>query len=593
MNAFDSEIARQRSTIAALEQLIEVLEAAAIDESARRDATMAELALRSGQLRGLADASLAINSASSTKEILDVVTVAAAEILCAHQAVTSTTQDFEWAQAMTSIHLSEKYAAWLGREVAPVGCDIYRLHGERNMPIRLSQAELEAHPAWREFEEHAAEHPPLRGWLAAPLVVPDGNTIGLVQLSDKMTGEFTENDAAVLVQLARVGAIALQNTREYEREHDIAETLQRSLLPEHIPSPPGTVIATRYFPGASGARVGGDWYDVIPLPGGRLAIVLGDVVGHGLRAAATMGQLRAALRAYAVVDPSPVSVLERLEHLLVAAGDAVEGYVATLFYAVVDPSSQELHYISAGHPAPVLLSASGEATLLSGALTVPLGLGGGPTVVPGTVVLPLGSTLVMYTDGLIERRGESLDDGLDRLLRACAIGDTDLDLLCDQVVATMAEAGISDDDVALLALRLTGAPTVQSWHLPADTRSVGDARRAVVDILRRDGRHELAQVAALVTSELVTNAVRHAGTDLRVDLRLDPAGTVRIAVSDGDSSTQMPTAVRDPGTDAEGGRGLLIVAALAREWGVEVEADGKTTWCVLAARADGETIERG
>ncbi|HVE62477.1 MAG TPA: SpoIIE family protein phosphatase [Mycobacteriales bacterium] len=585
MSAFDSEVARLRSTVASLEQLIEVLEATALEESARRDSILGELSLRSSQLRGLAAASIDVNSASSTAEILDVVTAAAARVIGAHQAVASMTIDFKWAQAITSVHLSDAYAAWHDYGTPPDGSGIYHLVCERNEPMRLRQDELEAHPAWRGFGEHAAEHPPMNGWLAAPLVAPDGSNMGLVQLSDKVVGDFTDNDEAVLVQLAQVAAIALQNTREFEREHDIAETLQRSLLPEHLSAPPGTAIVTRYFPGSRGTRVGGDWYDVLPLDGGRVAVVLGDVVGHGLRAAATMGQLRAALRAYAVVDSAPLAVLARLEHLLAVAGDTIEGYVATLFYGVVDPAAQEVHYVSAGHPAPVLLSAAGETQLLDGALTGPLGLGGPGPKAHGVVTMPTGSVLLMYSDGLIERRGESLDDGLNRLLKACTAGPADLDGLCDHVVATMSEAGASDDDVALLALGLTGASTVASWNLPAVPSSVGRARRAVAELVRGAGRHDLVEAAELVVSELVTNAVRHAGTDMCVGVRLDPSSAVRISVRDEGPPDWQPTPGGLPTPAAEGGRGLLIVAALAHSWGVDPDQGGKIVWCELSSES--------
>lgn len=586
MSSVDQELAQLRSTVAALAQAVEVLETAALDETGRRDAIMAELARRSAHLRGLAEASLAVNSASSTVEILDVVTAAAVDILGARQATASLAVNRDWGRAVTSVHVADGRAEPRARVIRPETQGLYDLVCERNEVMRLTQAELAAHPAWRGVGDHDPEHPTVRGWLAAPLVAPDGSNIGLVQLSDRESGEFTDHDETVLVQLARVAAIALQNTRAYEREHQIAVTLQRSLLPDHIPSPAGTLIATRYFPGAGGTRVGGDWYDVVPLPHGQVAVVLGDVVGHGLRAAATMGQLRAALRAYAVVDPSPAAVLRRLEHLLVAVGDVVEGYVATLFYAVVDPGSCELHFLSAGHPAPVLVTATGEARLLSGALTAPLGLGGGPRLAHQTAPLPEGSTLLLYTDGLIERRGESLDAGLDRLLGACSGAEPDLERLCDRIVATMTEEHTSDDDVALLALRLTGTSISRSWEFPPVPSSVARARHEVVAMLRRGSRHDLVDLAELAASELVTNAVRHATTALRLDVDLEPVDRVRIAVHDDGPSRLDPDAVTRSERRSGGGRGLFIVDAIAESWGVEHGSDGKTVWCVLdAARA--------
>jgi anti-sigma regulatory factor (Ser/Thr protein kinase) len=409
--------------------------------------------------------------------------------------------------------------------------------------------------------------------------------MGWLHLLAPAGGTFTDNDEALLGQLAQVGAVALENTREYEREHHIAETLQRSLLPMHIASPAGTEIATRYFPGAGGARVGGDWYDVIPLPEGMVAVVLGDVVGHGIRAAATMGQLRAALRAYAVVDPTPASVLRRLEQLIAVVGDASEGYVATLAYAVVDPFRGQLHYLSSGHPAPMMLLPDGTATFLEDALGLPLGIGDPTDVVHGTVAMPEGATLLMYSDGLIERRGESLDAGLRRLLDACctdgSVARASVDGLCDHVVGQMSESGESDDDVAVLAVRMTGRALEHMWELPVVTSSVPIGRALIVDALHEGGRHQLAEAAALVTSELLTNAVKKARVLVRLVVRILPGGEVHLAVHDDNPEAPDVDALAPPPADAEGGRGLLIVQSVASRWGITPEDDGKTVWCVL------------
>lgn len=393
-------------------------------------------------------------------------------------------------------------------------------------------------------------------------------------------------EAAALEEVSRRDLLMAELGQRYEREHQIAETLQRSLLPEHIPSPAGLRIATRYSPGGSGARVGGDWYDVIPLSHGRIAVVLGDVVGHGIRAAATMGQLRAALRAYAVVDPAPGSVLRRLEALIEAVGDSFEGYVATLVYAVVDPERCEVHYLSAGHPAPLVVGADGSVSFLEHGRTLPLGLGGSSQPVHGTVKLALGATVLLYSDGLIERRGESLDDGLARLGEACAGRVGDLEELCDHVVEAMAQAGPAEDDVAVLALRTTGAAAEWALELPAVTSSVPTGRREVVQELRRLGLHLVVEPAALVTSELLTNGVKHASSTVRLSLRVEPNGSVRIAIDDDDPRAPDPGEAAMPSSDAEGGRGLPIVDALADDWGVNVVAGGKTVWCVLSAPDD-------
>jgi len=389
-------------------------------------------------------------------------------------------------------------------------------------------------------------------------------------------------ECAARDEVARRDELVAELDLRYEREHQIAETLQRSLLPESVPSPPGLEIATRYSPGAAGAKVGGDWYDAIPLSHGRVGVVLGDVVGHGVKAAATMGQLRAALRAYAVFDPPPSSVLRRLETLVAAVGDSTEGYVATLVYALLDPARGEVEYVSAGHPAPLLLGADGSATFLEGGRTLPVGLGGSRPLEAGHARVEIGSTLVFYSDGLIERRGESLDDGLARLRKACLGHRADVEELCDHVLSRMSASRPIGDDVAVIAVRVTGVPAECVLDLPAVTSSVPTGRHEVVKSLRRAGHHRLADAVALVVSELLTNAVKHASTNVRLTMTVEPTDGVRLTVDDDDPRapdlhrTQMP-----PG-DAEGGRGLAIIDALSDRWGVDVRPSGKSVWCVLS-----------
>ncbi|HVF19398.1 MAG TPA: ATP-binding SpoIIE family protein phosphatase [Mycobacteriales bacterium] len=389
-------------------------------------------------------------------------------------------------------------------------------------------------------------------------------------------------ETAALQEVVRRDELVAELASRYEREHQIAETLQRSLLPASIPSPAGLEIATRYSPGAAGAKVGGDWYDAIPLSHGRVGVVLGDVVGHGVRAASTMGQLRAALRAYAVFDATPGSVLRRLETLVSAVGDAAEGYVATLVYAVVDPARGEMRYLSAGHPAPLILRPDGSAMYLDGGRTLPLGLGGARPPEPGSVDLEVGSTVLFYSDGLIERRGESLDEGLDRLQQACLGHREDVEELCDHVLTAMSRSGPSGDDVAVLAVRATGRRAECVFDLPAVTSSVPTGRHEVVETLHRIGLHRLVDAASVVASELLTNAVKHASASVRLTMTVEQTGDVRLAVDDDDPRAPDLSATQMPPLEAEGGRGLPIVDALCEEWGVELTPHGKSVWCVLS-----------
>ena len=389
-------------------------------------------------------------------------------------------------------------------------------------------------------------------------------------------------ETAAIREVERRDEVVADLARRYEREHQIAETLQRSLLPESIPSPAGLELATRYLPGAAGAKVGGDWYDAIPLSHGRVGVVLGDVVGHGVRAASTMGQLRAALRAYAVFDPAPGSVLRRLETLVAAVGDGGEGYTATLVYAVIDPARGEMRYLSAGHPAPLVLRPDGTAQFLDGGRTLPLGLGGARPPEPGCVELEVGSTVLFYSDGLIERRGESLDEGLGRLQQSCLGHREDVDELCDHVLSAMSMAGPSGDDVAVLAVRVTGGRAECVFDLPAVTSSVPSGRHEVVETLHRIGLHRLVDAAAVVSSELLTNAVKHASASVRLTMTVERDGTVRLAVDDDNPRAPDLHGTTMPPVDAEGGRGLPIVDALCDEWGVDVAPNGKSVWCVLS-----------
>jgi serine phosphatase RsbU (regulator of sigma subunit) len=270
--------------------------------------------------------------------------------------------------------------------------------------------------------------------------------IGVLHVNSDEPNRFSEDDLGLLIPAAERAALAIGRARVVERERRIAETLQRSLLPSTLPVVGGISLEARYEPGA-GIEVGGDWYDALPLPGGRLAVVIGDVAGKGLRAAALMGELRAGLRAYAIEGGGPMDTLAKLDRL---AGRSA--HMATLLLMQIEPSSGQLEFGSAGHLPPLLLGADGRAEFIPGGASAPL-LAFHDDVPPGELALASGDRVVLYTDGLVERRTEVIDDSLERLRLAAEGFDGGLDLLCDHLMDSMrAPAGAPQDDIAMLAL---------------------------------------------------------------------------------------------------------------------------------------------
>ncbi|WP_344328886.1 SpoIIE family protein phosphatase [Streptomyces macrosporus] len=407
---------------------------------------------------------------------------------------------------------------------------------------------------------------------------------------------FDRDDLALTTELAGRAGISLDNARLYTRERESALMLQRSLLPQRVPSPPGVQVAYRYVPGNSGgeadAEAGGDWFDVIPLAGGRVAFVVGDVMGHGLRAAATMGRLRTAVRTLAGLDLPPDELLRRVNDL---ADDLAQGpdepLMATCLYAVYDPSTRHCTLAVAGHVPPLLLTAAGDGTWDVVPVEVPVGPPLGVDDVEFEPVSPTvedGAVLVLYTDGLIEHRGEDITEGLDRLVsllgslpvRAC------LEDVCDHVLAGLDPGDESDtpgvpgavDDVALLLVRLGGLPegSVTSWAFPAETLAVRRARDAVRKTLHDWGLDALVDDTVLLVSELVTNSLRHAHGPIGV--RMVRGSSLLVEVSD---PLPAPPRERAAGVDDEGGRGIQLVARGARRWGTRHGPIGKTVWFEL------------
>lgn len=292
-----------------------------------------------------------------------------------------------------------------------------------------------------------------RSSVECPLLRRNGSRLGSLELFADGPWTLGRNAEAILTQLSRVAGVALENVELYEQERLVAETLQERLLPGDLPRFPGVEMAWRYLPGWRGSDVGGDWYDAMSLPDDRLALAVGDVMGKGIGAAAGMGQLRVALRAYAIEGHDPAGVIRRMDQIV----EQMEEEIATLVYLVYDPAAATLRYANAGHPPPLLISPDGSIEGLTGALSPPLGslLANAPD--DDALDVKPGSTLVVYTDGLFERRGMDVARGLARLERVAAAGDpSDLSAFCDHLLAGM-DAGNRGDDIALLTARLGAA----------------------------------------------------------------------------------------------------------------------------------------
>ncbi|HEX8102225.1 MAG TPA: ATP-binding SpoIIE family protein phosphatase, partial [Solirubrobacteraceae bacterium] len=394
---------------------------------------------------------------------------------------------------------------------------------------------------------------------------------------------YAEGEVELASELARRAALAVDNAARYASERETALVLQRSMLPELQPRARGLLVASRYLPGASGVDVGGDWYDLIPLSDpSRHGLVVGDVAGRGVAAAAVMGQLRAVVRAYALEGHPPARLLTQLDRFVDAQG--MTPFV-TCLYAIVDEREHTLTVSSAGHLPPLVLDGDG-ARLLPVAPGPPLGTRYGGYR-DETFELAPDATVLLYTDGLVEERSRSITEGLERLRQAARHWRSSPEALCDGVLGELGRLGHQEDDTALLAVNLAGrepapAPPVRSSiEVPAQDTSAAAARRWLERALDGAGGEELVATAALLTTELVANAVRHGGGRwLEVALALDDAA-VRVEVADAGAGAPRPQAPPDPGVDS--GRGLMIVEALAQRWGYEPDASGrgKRVWFEL------------
>ncbi|MFD4711926.1 SpoIIE family protein phosphatase [Streptomyces sp. NPDC058430] len=433
--------------------------------------------------------------------------------------------------------------------------------------------------SWAQSEERARrmlDHG-FHSLITAPLCA-GGSVFGVVDFWRSQNPQaFDTDDLAMSEELAARTAICIDNARRYTREHAMAVTLQRSLLPRALPQQSALSIAYRYLPAREG--VGGDWFDVIPLPGARVALVVGDVVGHGLHAAATMGRLRTAVRNFSSLDLPPDELLARLDELSSGDGsmqeppesDAMVG--ATCLYAVYDPIERRCTMARAGHPPPLLLRAGHAAEVLEVPAGPPLGIGGLPFEAC-EVEVPEDSTLALYTDGLVERRDRDIDEGIGILRHTLTRSPGDLDETCAQALEVLLP-GRADDDVVLILARTHVLPAhrVASWDVPRDPAAVRQVRTDATNQLAAWGLEDLAFVTELVLSELVTNAIRYATGPISLRLLLDRKLICEVF----DASSTTPH-LRYAETMDEGGRGLFLVSQLADRWGVRYTAAGKIIW---------------
>ncbi len=445
-------------------------------------------------------------------------------------------------------------------------------------------------------ERPAASGGVVHSTLVVPMVARD-TVLGLVHFSRAKGSEpFGERDVALAAELAARAAVCIDNARLYRREHERALLLQRSLLPPGNPEAAGLDIACRYLPGNAAAEVGGDWFDVIELPGHRTALVVGDVMGRGLRAAVAMGELRTGVRTLALLDLEPAEVLSQLDEIARGLSDPsgrsprgkdddadlAEVYLATCVYAVYDAVTRRCTIANAGHLPPVMVQPGDPAMMLDVPPGMPLGVGGEPFE-EVEVELPDGTLLALYTDGLVESRHHPLEEGLDAFRDALGEAALPLEDACDHVLASL-DTSHGEDDVALLMAQVRALPedAVGDWTLPPQGQSVARGRELARDRLQAWGLDELVDTTELLVSELVTNALRHGEGDIRLRLLLDRTLVCEVW----DSGLVQPRRRRARDTD-EGGRGLQLVSLLSESWGSRRTPRGKTVWFEMAL-PDGE-----
>ncbi|NBM18047.1 SpoIIE family protein phosphatase [Streptomyces sp. GC420] len=424
-------------------------------------------------------------------------------------------------------------------------------------------------------------------------LIAQARPIGAIGLLYSDKDGFTPEERNLLVALSSSIAQSLQRAMLFEQEHDLAEGLQQAMLPRRIPATPGAQIAVRYRSARMGRDIGGDWYDVIPLPGGKVGVVIGDVQGHDTHAAAVMGQLRIVLRAYAAEGHTPATVMARASTFL---HELDTDRFATCVYAEADLATGVVQLVRAGHIDPLLRLADGDCRRLPVAGGLPLRLSAefGRLEYPVTTVeLAPGETMLMCTDGLVEYPGTDLDDGVRELTGLIMDGPQDVQQLADRLCEVYDERG-GGDDMALLLLRRRGSETprtagrLQQYVAQSDPDGLFAARHMILAAVRSWGAHGQAEEIELAADELITNALLHTDGGAVVTARvLTTERDRRLRVEVEDTSSALPR-MRDAGDDGVSGRGLVLVDRLAETWGVESRGSGKSVWCEFPL-PDGES----
>ncbi len=419
--------------------------------------------------------------------------------------------------------------------------------------------------------------------LLLPLIARGTNLGFIVCLRKPGYRKFDPYDIEIGMEFASRAALFIDNARRYSRERATALTLQRSLLPTGLSAPSSVEVRHRYLPGSKLIEVGGDWYESIALPGARVALVIGDVAGHGVHAAVTMGRLRAAIHTLAGLELAPAEALQQLDELMQTLGER-EPHFATCVYAIFDAVSGTCEVASAGHLSPLLVKPDGSSTFLSVPPAPPLGIGGGP-IESRQFEIDDGSLFVLYTDGLVENRTRDIDDGLTRLRRVFGAGSATrpLEDLCKATLDGV-YSDVQRDDIAVLLARLSRIPDGHhaSWTLPTEASSVRQARHLVSDQMEKWDLADAASTAELLVSELVTNAIAYATGEISLRLILDSALVCEVF----DDAAAMPR-LRNADDDAESGRGLHVVSQLAQRWGTRRTQAGKAVWFELPLPEDG------
>ncbi|MFI0225898.1 SpoIIE family protein phosphatase [Streptomyces lydicus] len=475
----------------------------------------------------------------------------------------------------------------------PVG-ELIRFDLSTSLGAGLTSGEPVLEPELAAFRGWHLQHPQrarkivsrgIHSMIAVPLRAR-GAILGVVLFwRSRNPQPFEEEDLSLAEELVARAAVSLDNARRYTREHNMAVTLQRSLLPRGLPEQNAVEAAYRYLPAQAGrgglGGVGGDWFDIIPLPGARVALVVGDVVGHGLHAAATMGRLRTAVHNFANLDLPPDEILWHLDELVtrIDQDEGAEGAEApvtgaTCLYAIYDPATGTCTMARAGHVQPLVVRPDGTAELADVPGGPPLGLGGLPFET-WQQPLPEDSRLVLFTDGLVEDRDRDIDEGLALLTRTLSgHAEQAPEEICEAALGALLPERPSDDIALLVArTRVLDAAHVADWDVPPDPSAVAQVRAAAVRKVIEWGLADEAFTTELILSELVTNSIRYASGPIRVRLIRDTALICEVS----DRSSTSPH-LRQAATTDEGGRGLFLIAQLAERWGTRYTSGGKVIW---------------